>query len=261
MEKRGKRVFLSNTSEVGGTFGELKTRPKIRKFYPYIGLKKFVAIQRSENFESLHKYIQWCFDSIYILVGQNKFYNIDDNCYELIIQFLFAIAEFNGKLNFSLEKKHSPFLLDLVSFQYKLKYQICPSKHIVRAECMWLNHENVIIFNEQLIKNLLTKSVLANTEISVDQELEKTAVESLNENYTASDIVVLEKDVIKKLAILFTIAEHFAMHVFDDHNDFIQHKDFLKSTLTCIPTTITITPRGDFGSIQKIISDNTLFRI
>lgn len=270
MDINHKKNFL-NIQNKNNTFKNITKNPTYTQSQNvYIGQHKFLIIKTQHQFDRIHKYIHFCFDSILPLIKTytKHRYDLDQQPYPIILQFLFAIADFNQLLNFIPHGKTQPIFLAQDKSQHKAKYKINTSHNILRAECMWIDSNDIIIFNEQLIKRLLKNSTRSQIFITVDKILEKSNL-NLPSNITdATDIEVISEDILKKLSILFVIAEHFAIHLFTNNHDYIQHKKFnhkAQYDLTTVQSLIAITPTGNYNNLDKISSDltstNVLFKI
>lgn len=243
--------FLDTISNVS------MSKKKIEEFV-YMGKRKYRLVRSVGKFDHLHKYITHCFDSIYPLVmTPDTKIDLDEAPYTVILQFLYAMAEFNGKLNFRQPGRNKPVLTDTMGNLHKISYKVLTTASVMRAECMWLDDCNTIIFNEKLIKATLNAKVSA-IDLEIDNELKQNFVCLPSYLEHATDIITIPPELLTKLSILFSIAEHFAIHLFENNNDYIQHTGWSGvRSITTLSAIILIRPIGRLDNTEKLMNNAT----
>jgi hypothetical protein len=251
-----KRKISNNISDNNKILDKIpQEKSKKIKETVYIGKRQFLLLKDINKFNLLHQYIAHCFDSIYsLLPAQNVSIDIVQAPYTIILQFLYAIAEFNNKLNFIPRGKTIPLFVDSSFQNYEIKYKILTSPSIMRAECMWVDDSNTIIFHEKLIKSLL-KGNNNEIDITIDKEIEENSITTPEYWQHAADLIVVPRSALTKLSILFAIAEHAAIHILENNHEYIQHKNWKSTSILTLSSVVAIKPIGNLSNIEKMLLD------
>jgi hypothetical protein len=232
-----------------------KPKKKSKKQTVYIGNKKFLLIKQLDNFHTLHEYLTHCFDSVYALLQSSRAtIDLEDSPYVVILQFLYAIAEYNNKLNFIPNGRSKPLLISEKTQELSLNYKVVSSPCVVRAECMWVDESNTIIFHEKLIKSMLNANT-SDLDITVDKDIEENVTNTPECWQSATDLIFVSTLTLNKLAVLFSIAEHAAIHIFSNNHDYIQHKNWKKTNLITLSTIISIKPVGNLLNAKNLLME------
>jgi hypothetical protein len=205
----------------------------------FVGSRQYSIKKRKNYLDKLYGYIEGCFDSI-----ASCEMDFDQSYHKIILQFIFAIAEYNNKLNFICN--NVPVFIRDGNTQ-GCSYIIVKTA-LVQAECVWYQNDT-FIFHEMLIKAAMdASSQYINIQMSDDLLNFEMPLGCAT---TKDSIEFSDATCISKLAILFKIAEHAAIHLFEGINtDFITHNNFGKSCYT----TSSVIKVKQIGNIKDLLT-------
>lgn len=225
-----------------------KTITSVNKKEFYVGTKRWCTIEKLSPIEDLLKYTQYCFSKIYGLISAKECISIFDAPYEIILQFMCAIMQYNSVFYLFMAKNDGYCKTDGMN---KIKYKVIENANLTLAECVRYNSsDGIFYFNDQLVKTCLKYSS-QNVDINFAQESEDSNVD-FEYHSSQKDTVELDSGIANAMYMLFLIAEHAVLHLVESSNpDYINHSKMKESTLFTYHTHVKIREVGNIRDILR----------
>ena len=226
-----------------------------------VGTKQFEMRTTSNTISKLYTYLEHCFDSLLVLIENGKEIAIDSEPYTIILQFIYSIAEYSSLLNHKRpDSDRHTFIIN------GAQYKVLTSPTILRSECVWYEH-GIFYFHDCLIKQAL-KNSSQEPDINIESSLRTTPIHTPDIYSLATDVVVLKKQLLPKLAILFSIAQHAVQHMVESDADFINHSHWTNPKVYTTSSAISIKLEGKLENVTTMLDhlennleDDLLYKI